>query len=94
RRESPVLLASPLTQTVTFRLDPGDLEVVRAPEPVSFANAVGSFELTVDEEKDGSVTLVRRLSLSRARVEAADWPELRALLLAETHERNGTLLLE
>lgn len=93
-RDSPVLLESPLAQTVTLRLDPGDLEIVHAPEPTSLANVVGSFELTIDEEDDGSLTLKRSLRLDRARVEAGQWPQLRALLLAETHERNGTFLLE
>lgn len=92
-RDSPVLLASPLSQRVTLHLDPGDLEIVRAPEPASLTNAVGGFELTVERENDGSLTLTRSIRLDSERIGTDRWPDLRALLLAETQERNGTILL-
>jgi len=40
------------------------------------------------------VTVRRTLRLDSARVEAADWPLLRALLLAETDERSTTIALK
>ena len=56
-------------------------------------NRVGSFALTVGRDGD-RVTVRRTLRLDSARVEAADWPLLRALLLAETDERSTTIALK
>ncbi len=92
-RDSPVVLPAALSQTVTLRLDPGDSKLVETPSPSSLTNAVGGFDLTVKRNGDGSVTLSRTLRLDHSRVEAGEWPDLRALLLAETNERSGTLLL-
>jgi len=93
-RESQVILCSPLRQTLTLRVTPEDVEAVYVPEDVSFSNAAGSFSLTAKTDSDGELTLKRTLELESSRFESAQWPALRELLLAETHERNRTLLLE
>ncbi len=92
-RHSPVMLPSPVAQTVTLHLDPGDREVVERPENVSMENKAGSFDLSVTDHNDGTLTITRTLRLSSDYYSGSEWPELRALLLAETNERNGTLLL-
>jgi hypothetical protein len=92
RRTSPVLLPGPLRQEVEFRLTPGERETVLLPTERTIGNRAGSFALTVERDGD-RVTVRRTLRLDSARVEAADWPLLRALLLAETDERSTTIAL-
>jgi hypothetical protein len=93
-RESPVILCSPLRQTLTLRIMLEDTEAVYVPEDVSISNAVGRFSLTAKSDDDGTLTLKRALELESSRFEPSQWPALRELLLAETHERNRTLLVE
>jgi hypothetical protein len=107
-RDSPVLLLGPgpTSQTVTLRLDPGDLEVVRLPEPAELTNELGSFSLQVEEKDDGTLVVSRSLTIAGAvpsseeskrydglLVEPSDWPLLRALLLEESDPRHRTILL-
>ena len=92
-RESRVHFDAPLEQRVTLVLEPGEHDVVHVPEPASLDNEAGTFALSVEERDDGSVLLTRALGIDGAVVEPEEWPALRRLLLAETHERNRTILL-
>jgi len=102
RRESPVLLPEPLSQTVRLTLDPGDAELARLPESASVANALGEFSLSVEERDDGRIIVSRSLSIGEGRsggshglvVPSSDWPLLRALLLEESDPRHRTLILK
>ncbi len=90
-RRAPVMLPAGLEQEVKARLRlPAD-RVLRLPEPVQLRNGAGSFAVTV--ERNGErVTIVRTLRLDGSRHEAAAWPELRELLLADAAERNRVVL--
>jgi hypothetical protein len=63
RRDSPVLLRGPLRQTITLRLDPGEMEEIRIPQEASLSNKLGGFELSVELGGDGTVTLRRSLEI-------------------------------
>ena len=93
KRESPVLLAGPLEQSVKFRLLVGETEVVRLPDPVSLVNEAGEFTVSATQE-DGWITVTRELKLAADVYPAALWPQLRALLLEEDDTANGTILLD
>jgi hypothetical protein len=69
-RSSPVLLPGPVRQTVAFRLDPGEMEAVRVPEPASLTNDVGSFELSVERGGDGIITVTRTLAVGTERADS------------------------
>lgn len=92
-RGTPVHLAGALAQTASVGFDLGGLEPVYLPESTVLENSAGRFELKVERSGD-RVTLTRILQLNEARFDAAQWPDLRALLLAEKAERNRTLLLK
>ncbi len=101
-RATPVSLSGILEQTIRVVLDVKGLDVVRAPEARELENDAGTFRLTVErrqeedamegEERD-ELVVTRWLSLSQATYAASDWPALRALLLADRHERGRTILL-
>jgi hypothetical protein len=63
RRDSPVLLEGPMSQTVTLRIDAGEKTEVRVPDPVSVSNDLGSFRLEVERSGDGTLTLRRALAI-------------------------------
>ena len=92
-RESPVLLAGPLEQSVKIRLMAGETEAAHLPDPVSLVNEAGEFTVSVTEE-DGWITVTRELKLAADVYPAALWPQLRALLLEEDDAANGTILLD
>jgi hypothetical protein len=90
-RQTPAALPAPALQRTTIRLDAGEREVVRVPDPVTLSNAAGRFSLSV--ERDGTWITVERVLEVTAGVRADDWPDLRQLLLEETASRNRTILL-
>jgi hypothetical protein len=92
-RETPVLLPGTMMQKVCVSLDLGDLELVSLPEEKTIENGAGKFILKVVNE-DGKVTLKRKLSLTKQRYEAAEWAELRALLLADADASNGLIVVK
>ena len=101
-RDSPVMLPSALSQSVTVTVEADGMEVVRLPEEVTVENAMGSFRLSVVEDDDGTFTLTRELSLhgggspsepGPVTVKPGDWPDLRALLLEEADPGNRVILL-
>ncbi len=92
-RDSPVMLPSALEQTLTLNIDPGDRDIVAKPEPLSMSNPAGSLDVAVSENDDGTLSITRKLRLNGGTIDATQWTDLRSLLLAETNERNGTILL-
>jgi hypothetical protein len=92
-RGAPVRLSDAVTQSVRVTLDLAELDVVRLPEPKMLENGAGRFELTVDREGD-KVRIIRTVTLTKAYFTAEEWPDLREILLAETHDANQTILLE
>ena len=103
-RDSPVLLPGPMRQSVTLVLDPGDLEVVRLPDPATVSNALGEFKLEVEERDDGTLVVSRSLSIGGGApddesyngllIAPDDWPFMRELLLEESDPRHRTIMLE
>jgi hypothetical protein len=102
-RGSPVMLPDAVVQTLTLRIDVGDLEVVRVPEEVTLENDIGHFRLTVEHE-GSEITITREIAVGPSAgddpsdgaltIGPAEWPSLRALLLEEADPRNRTILLE
>ncbi|MCK4681084.1 DUF3858 domain-containing protein, partial [bacterium] len=102
-RDSPVILPCAAVQTLTLRIDVGDLEVVRVPEEVTLENDIGHFRLTVEHE-GSEITITREIAVGPSTgddagdgaltIGPAEWPSLRALLLEEAEPRNRTILLE
>jgi hypothetical protein len=92
-RSSPVYVPCPMTQKVEFRLDTTGLEIIYIPSENNLNNEAGSISRTIDRNDDG-IIIVRRLNLDRAVYGPDEWPALRALLLAASHEKNQTLLVK
>jgi hypothetical protein len=92
-RESPVSLVAPVRQSVILRLARGDGDVLRVPGEETIENQVGGFSVSVEEDDDW-ITVTRELRIGKTTVEPDRWPELRALLVAETHPRNRTILVK
>ncbi len=89
-RTSPVILWGKMEQRVELRLNLEKLETVYLPESFTLENSAGVFSLT--KNIDGEhLTLTRTLSLNKSWYDAEDWKDLRALLLAEKHEKNRDL---
>ncbi len=92
-RNSPVRLPGLMEQIVEVSLDSEGWDIVYQPSPRALENDAGGFHIKV-EEKDGRRVVTRQLRLTKASCPAADWPQLRALLLADRSERNRTVLLK
>ncbi|MBN2185385.1 MAG: DUF3857 domain-containing protein [Candidatus Krumholzibacteriota bacterium] len=92
-RNCPVLFPSEMVQKVSFIINTGKREIVYLPEEVAIENTVGSFHLGVKNE-NGRVSVDRELSIGMLAVSAEMWPQLRALLLAETDMANRTVILK
>ena len=92
KRTSPIILPGPMHQKVELRLDLAGMEAVYLPVDQSISNEAGNFKLTV-LKKDEQIVITRELSLSKAGYKPEEWPALRALFLADRHERNQTILL-
>ena len=69
------------------------LEIVYRPTVTTLVNGGGKFTLAI-AEKNGLLRITRELNLTRAAYTSGEWPDLRALLLADGHERNQTVLLK
>lgn len=89
-RGSPVLLASATSQVVTVRLRLQGSAARHLPPPRRLANSAGVFALNAAVE-GGWLVYRRELDLARERIAAADWPDLRALLLEEADPANRTI---
>ncbi len=91
RRLSPVRLPTPVSQSVEIRVSTEGLRTAYLPPGMNLNNVAGEFT-TSTTLKDDQVIIGRTLSLKRATYEAAEWSDLRSLLLAGRHDRNRTLL--
>ncbi len=92
-RGSPVVLAGKMAQRVRLRLKVGEREVVYRPEGRELENDAGRLAIHVEAE-DGWVTVSRELLFSTTRVASETWPDLRALLLAESDAAGRTILIK
>jgi hypothetical protein len=63
------------------------------PEARNLANTAGRFAIEVGEE-EGEIHLARQLVLAKQRYTPGEWPDLRALLLADGHAGSRLLLLQ
>ena len=93
KRTSPIRLPSMVSQKIEIRLDMKGLETAYIPTDQTIDNGAGNFAVIVEADND-RITIVRELVLTKTVYEAEEWPDLRALLLADQHERNQTLLLK
>lgn len=93
RRGSEVRLPAAIEQRIELHLDPGDLDLAYLPQPVAVENGAGRFTL-VAAAGEGGITLSRSLVLRKSLYATGEWPELRALLLADADERSRLLLLK
>jgi hypothetical protein len=90
-RESPVMLAGPMEQSVKVRIQSGSDGKVHLPPDLAVANEAGEF--TVRSSEDGGwITCERVLKLNAATYTADMWPQLRALLLEEADPVHGTVV--
>jgi hypothetical protein len=92
-RGSGVDLPTAVERRVELRLDPGEFEVVFVPEARTLVNPAGRFAIEADEE-EGEIRLARQLVLAKPRYTPDEWPDLRALLLADGHAGSRLLLLQ
>ncbi len=90
-RESDVHLPAPVELQYEIHLDPGDLETVYLPAATRLENGAGLW-LVESSQEEKKVVLARRVELPENHFSAAQWPELRTLLLAGEN-RAGRLLL-
>lgn len=91
--QSPIQYPGVINQVVEVRLNTEDLDVIYYPASDSLRNTVGAFRVTAEED-EGKCTIVRHLSLNRDGFSGVDWPLLRALLLSEDNEKNGTIVFK
>jgi hypothetical protein len=92
RRESPVILDQPLRQRVELRLKLGERKTAYVPEAAEQVTGAGRCAVTV-ERRGEWLHIVREIRIEATDLPAAQWPDLRELLLAETGPRNRTVLL-
>ncbi len=91
-RGAHVVLAGLINQTISFRLDTDELEMVYSPDDSQIRNDTGEFQLT-NEKRDDCVIITRNLTLSSSKYDSEDWQMLRELLLTDCSERSRTLLM-
>jgi len=92
-RETPVAGLENLEQTIIVRIKVEPADVLSKPAPKKLDNKAGFFHLDVLEE-DGWLILTRSIKVTGSFIPAADWPDLRALLLEESDPANGSVLLK
>lgn len=93
QRGSSVRLPCLMDQRIELRLDLGSWRVVFSPADQTVENAVGRFTVS-SVTRDSQLVVVRELHLIKAVIGPDEWPSLRQLLLAESHEKNRTILLK
>ncbi len=83
---------STMDQALEINLDLEGLELVDYPDDLTIENDAGSFSITATKD-DHKLKISRKLDGIHS-IDAKDWPALRQLLLAETHDRNQTIYLK
>jgi hypothetical protein len=93
-RTSDIYLDGDINQIVKIKLDLDELEVLYHPENKMIRNNIGEFSID-SQQDDNYLVISRRVVVEKGpHLDAEDWPELRQLLLAETHDRNQTIYLK
>jgi len=94
-RTLPIELDGPARELVVVELAvPEGWEPTHLPDAVKIENNAGRVERrVVYDQADGSVVIRTELELVQPVVAAADWPDLRALLLEIESNTGGTVLL-
>ncbi|NMC44178.1 MAG: DUF3857 domain-containing protein [candidate division Zixibacteria bacterium] len=93
KRWSSVYLPFPMTQRIELRLNLRSWQAAFFPVNQTIENAVGRFTVA-SEVKDSQLVVIRALQLTKTIIEPEEWPLLRQLLLADSHEKNRTILLK
>ncbi|MDP8238232.1 MAG: DUF3857 domain-containing protein [Candidatus Hatepunaea meridiana] len=92
-RGAPVIMAGPLHQTISLRLETDGLELVYSPDERQIKNEAGEFQLINMKHEDCNI-ITRNLTLTSSNYNSDDWRSLRELLLTEHSERSRMLLLK
>ncbi len=92
-RSSSLHLPCLMHQKVELRLGLKGMDLIYHPTNQEFENNAGSISVTTDQ-RDNRIIITRELKLTKTIYPPEEWGALRALLLAETHERSQTLLLK
>jgi Domain of Unknown Function with PDB structure (DUF3857)/Domain of Unknown Function with PDB structure (DUF3858) len=92
-RKSSVILPGVLHQKIEIKLDLKDIDLIYFSDNRTLSNTAGKFMLSSNKEDD-RLTITRELNLDKATYPSDQWSAFRALLLADKHERNQTLLLK
>jgi hypothetical protein len=93
RRSSPVQLQCLLTQKIKLDFEFEGLEPIYLPGDSSLSSEAGDFAIKITGEGD-HLSITRDLKLIKTSYSPDEWTELRALLLADRHDRNRTLLFK
>jgi len=92
-RLSTIRLPMIMSQTVEVRLDIAPSQIVYSPVTETIENEAGRFSVA-SEIKDSQLVVMRKLSLVKTSYLPAEWPLLRQLLLAESHDKNNLVILK
>jgi len=93
KRLSPVNLQCLMQQKVEFRFRLKGMEAVYLPSAQQIENKAGRFSLTVDNGEQ-LIAVNRELSFPAATYDANIWPDMRILLLADSHRKNRIMLFK
>jgi hypothetical protein len=92
-RLSAIRLPFIMSQRVELKLDFANSPVIFSPEIESIENAAGRFSVA-SKIIDSQLVVVREFSLAKTNYLPAEWPLLRQLLLAESHDKNSLVILK
>ncbi|MBZ0263649.1 DUF3857 domain-containing protein [bacterium] len=89
-RTAPIQFFGKMEQNISFTVDKGKADVFHLPESFEIKNDAGMFTLTVEQNGD-KISYSRSLKFNENSYDAKMWKQVRALLLAEKHEKNRRL---
>lgn len=92
-RSSRINLPCLMNQIVELRLDLKGLDVIYHATDQTVENSAGIFSIKINQ-KDSKIVITRKLNLTKTIYQPEEWSILRTLLLADSHEKNQTLLLK
>jgi hypothetical protein len=92
-RSSRINLPCLMNQIVELRLDLKGLDIIYHATDQTAENGAGSFSIKTNQ-KDSKIVITRKLNLTKTIYQPEEWSILRTLLLADSHEKNQTLLLK
>ena len=91
--EQNILIDEPIIEKASIILKLDDINLICKPENKTITNECGTFELIVNEANK-RLMISREIQLHKDRYTSKDWPQLRQLLLAYSHERNNTIMFK